>query len=93
MGLDRAVTQVQRFGYLLVRQAAGHGPEHVAFAFGDAGVHRRHRRRQGDELGREAGIVTLVLIAATALWVATWRTGTAPAGARTLPGREARAAL
>jgi membrane protease YdiL (CAAX protease family) len=34
-------------------------------------------------LGREAGIVTLVLIAATALWVTTWRPGTrtAPTGA------------
>jgi len=43
-------------------------------------------------LGREAGIVTLVLVAATALWVATWRTGkpavteaAAPAGAEVAP--------
>jgi hypothetical protein len=32
--------------------------------------------------GREAGIVTLVVIAATALWVTTWRTTTAPAGTK-----------
>jgi uncharacterized protein len=32
-------------------------------------------------LGREAGIVTLVVIAATALWVSRWRTTTTPADA------------
>jgi membrane protease YdiL (CAAX protease family) len=40
-------------------------------------------------LGREAGIVTLVVLAAAALWVSTWRTSTpaaspvVPTGART----------
>jgi membrane protease YdiL (CAAX protease family) len=32
-------------------------------------------------IGREAGIVTLVLLAAAALWVATWRTRAVPADA------------
>jgi membrane protease YdiL (CAAX protease family) len=32
-------------------------------------------------LGREAGIVTLVLMVAAALWVSTWRTTTTPANA------------
>jgi CAAX protease family protein len=43
-------------------------------------------------LGREAGIVTLVLVAAAALWVATWRTEAAPATVP-LPDRGVKAAL
>ena len=37
------------------------------------------------ELGREAGIGTLVLLVAAALWVATWRTRTAAADAELVP--------
>jgi membrane protease YdiL (CAAX protease family) len=36
-------------------------------------------------MGREAGIVTLVLMVAAALWVATWRTRTARADAEPVP--------
>jgi membrane protease YdiL (CAAX protease family) len=41
-------------------------------------------------LGREAGIVTLVLLAAAALWVSTWRTR---ADVRTLPEPKAQVAV
>jgi membrane protease YdiL (CAAX protease family) len=36
-------------------------------------------------MGREAGIATLVLMVAAALWVATWRTRTVAAGAQFVP--------
>jgi hypothetical protein len=36
-------------------------------------------------MGREAGIATLVLMVAAALWVATWRTRTVAAGAEFVP--------
>jgi membrane protease YdiL (CAAX protease family) len=37
------------------------------------------------EMGREAGIATLVVIIAAALWVSTWGTRTAPVGAELVP--------